>query len=630
MNYVDDKGMMMKMKKILSLMLVSLLALSVTGCQSGEDHQHDYTLKKMEDSYLAAEQSCTAGRLYFYACSICGKSSGEETNPRLQYVWQGSDALGHELTTSGCIREGCDWVSTDSGTLNGGMQWAYYPDGTLYFFGSGALPSWSEADMRSGSIPWMNYAVRTVVLPKTVSAIGDRSFAGLSSLQTISIPWGVNTIGESAFEGCKKLADLELPDSLNIIGDGAFRSCSSLTSITLPRYTVSLDGNVFAGCTSLSAITVASGNTAYRMQNGCLVEIASGTLVTALAGSNIPADGSVSAIGASAFEGRTDLTSIHIPASVTSIGEKAFYGCTSVTAITADATSQSYVAKGNCLIERSTKRLIQGCSTSEIPVDGGVTEIGDYAFAGCTGLASIHIPVTVSVISGSAFTGCSGLETITAASGNEHYNATDNCLIVSGTRTLLLGCKNSVIPTDGSVIRIGNGAFSGSGITSLVIPDAVTEIGESAFEDCTSLEELTVGNGIQTVEALNPKAFSGCSALKKVNVSEGHSAFAVEYDCLIDRATRTLVLGTNHSHGINAERETLDISAIGDYAFAGRSLESFYVPTTVTSIGTGAFYGCSNFSTVAYQGTFDEWEKVTLGSAWATFTRYPGSPNFNQ
>ncbi len=620
---------MIKTRKIIALLLAALAATGFAGC-GGEEHQHNYTVKKMDDAHLAAEQSCMAGRLYFYVCEGCGKSSGDETDPGLRYVWQGSDALGHELTPEGCSRQGCGWVSTDHGTLGSNLQWAYYPDGALYFFGGGALPDWSEEDMHNGNIPWMNYRVRTVVLPKSVSAIGDRSFAGLSSLQTISLPWGVTTIGVSAFEGCKNLATLELPDSLNIIGKGAFRSCSSLTAIELPRYTASLDGNVFAGCSSLTSVTVAEGNNAYRMQNGCLIESATGTLVAALPGSGIPTDGSVTAIGASAFEGRADLTAIQIPASITAIGEMAFYGCTGLQSIAVDAANQAYMAKGNCLIERSTKRLLQGCAASQIPLDGSVTEIGDHAFAGCAGLTSIHIPLSVSLISGSAFTGCSGLEKITADAGNTHYNATDNCLIVSGTRTLLLGCKNSVIPSDGSVIRIGNGAFAGSGITALAIPDAVAAIGEGAFEDCTALEQLTVGSGITTAQALNAKAFRGCTGLKKVMVAEGHPTFAVEFNALIDTATRTLVLGTNYSAGKDADQKILNISAIGAYAFAGRSLTAFFVPKTVTAIGEGAFYGCAQFETVAYEGDVDEWEKITLGAAWSTFTMYPGEPNYNQ
>lgn len=619
------------MKKAISLSLAALLALTAAGCGSEEDHVHDYSVKKMEEAFVAAEADCFNGRLYFYVCSICGASSGENKDPKQQFVWQGSDALGHEFAPEGCQRAGCDWVSVESGTLQNGLQWAYYPDGVLRFFGSGALPDWSDAQMQAGEIPWLKYGVRSVDLPKSITAIGDRSFSGLSRLTDITLPWGVTSIGESAFEGCTKLAELDFPDSINTIGKNAFRACKSLTAVTLPRYTVSLDGNSFASCSSLASISIDPANTVFSVKNGCLVENATGKLIASTNTGTIPEDGSVTSIGEAAFEGRTDLVSIRIPASVTSIGERAFYGCSAVAEIYVDPTNQYYQAKGNCLIERSNKKLIQGCSSSVIPIDGSVLEIGDHAFADCTGLTSLHLPGTVEVVSSSAFTGCSGLETITAAESNSRYSAMGNCLIVAGTRTLMLGCKNSVIPDDGSVIRIGNGAFWGSSITELVIPDAVTEIGDAAFQDCSELTELTVGKGITTKEGLNAKAFTGCGALTKVHVAEDHPNLIAKFGCIVDTSTGTLLLGTNNSIGRNAEKEVLQITSIGDYAFAGRnSLEAFFVPVTVTSIGENAFAGCSIFSTIAYEGSQEEWDKIQLGNGWTAFTIYEGAPNCNQ
>ena len=619
------------MKKLLSLLLASLLAIAATGCQEEETHIHDYTVKKMDDMYLASPQSCITGRLYYYVCSGCGQSSGAEKDPRQQFIWQGSDALGHALSVDGCTRKGCNWSPIDSGTLANEMQWAYFPDGELHFFGSGALPDWTEENLQSGEIPGTGYAVRTGVLPKTISAIGDRSFAGLSKLTNISIPWGVTSIGASAFDGCTALATLELPDSLNVIKADAFRSCTALTAVKLPRYANYLEGNVFAGCTKLAALTVDEANTVFKIQNGCLVETTTGTLVAAPLGSSIPTDGSILAISASALEGRTDLTALHLPASVVTIGEKAFYGCSNLTSITVDEANEHFSAKGNCLIRRTDKTLILGCSTSEIPVNGSVTTIGDHAFAGSDKLTAIHIPATISMISSSAFSDCPQLTTITAAQGNTHYNATNNCLIVSGTRTLLLGCKNSVIPADGSVIRIGNNAFAGSGIQSVVIPDAVTEIGESAFENCTALTSLTIGKGITTATALNAKAFSGCSALESVSLAEGHPTFTVELRSIIEISTRTLLLGTNRSSGKDGPAAApLHLTAIGDYAFAGRMLESFYIAKTVHTIGEGAFYGCSKFYIIAYEEGLEEWEKINLGKGWSAFSLFPGEPNLYQ
>lgn len=608
------KGMVNQMKKTLSILLAALLVSAATGCQqTGDDHQHSFTVKDMATQYLAAERSCLAGELYFYACSICGKAG--------EYVWAAGDPLGHDLQPEGCSR--CEWVSVDSGKLSSGHEWAYYSDGTLYLYGNGALPAWTQDQLLANEIPWMSYSVRSVVLEKGITSVGSRSFAGCSKLTSVTLPSTVTSIGESAFEGCKSLENITLPDMLNIINKNAFRGCASIKELTIPRFTVFMDGNVFAGCSSLQNLTVASGNTAFRVQNGCLIETASSLLKTAFGTATIPTDGSVKSIGDSAFEGNTQLTTLHIPAVITGIGESAFYGCSGITSITVDEGNASYIARGNCLIEKSTKKLIQGCSASTLPADGSVTEIGDYAFAGCTGLTALHLPSTVTSIASTAFMGCSGLETITAASGSTHYSAMGNCLIISGTRTLILGCKNSVIPTDGSVIRIGNGAFAGTLITELVLPDAVTEIGEAAFEDCTELKKVTFGKGITT---LNGASFNGCSALETVAVADGHPNLVVDMDSLVDTTTGTLLLGTNTSQ-INLDGM---VTTIGAYAFAGRvGKVSIFVPDSVTAIGESAFYGCSSMTDVWYTGSEEDWAKVSLGSGWSAFTASGFKINYN-
>ncbi len=617
------------MRKTIALLLSALTLLTAAGC-SGDDHVHEYTLKRMNPEDLAAEESCFAGRLYYYACAGCGASCKAEKDPKRHYVWAGSDALGHQLTAEGCARSGCTWASLDHGVLSTGVQWAFFADGSLQFFGNGALPDWTEAQMLNREIPWSGKPVRQLVIPKTVTAIGAYSFTGLTSLTQAELPWGVTTLGESAFEGCTKLSALSLPDSLNSIGKNAFRACVSLSTVTLPRYTAFLDGNPFAECTSLSTITVAPGNQAYTVKNGCLVENSTGTLISATVSGNIPGDGSIQIIGESAFEGMITLPAIHIPASVHTIGDNAFKDCAGVSSITVDLTNQYFTAGGNCLIRRADKVLIRGCGASVIPVNGTVAEIGDYAFSGCAGMATLHLPSSVNVVSNTAFLGCTGIEKITVATGNPTYTAMGNCLITAGMRTLLLGCKTSVIPTDGSVVRIGGGAFAGTAIREIVIPDAVTEIGDSAFENCKELTAVTFGKGIQTAAQVNAKAFKGCSALKDVAVAEGHSTLAVDLGNLIDTATKTLVLATNQSVGItrideNTTRE-LDITSIGDYAFAGREIEYFYVPKAVTAIGEGAFYGCAQFANIYYEGTAESWAKITCGTGWTAFTKYVGEP----
>ncbi len=142
-----------------------------------------------------------------------------------------------------------------------------------------------------------------------------------------------------------------------------------------------------------------------------------------------------------------------------------------------------------------------------------MTSIGDYAFYDCTGLTSITIPNSVTSIGYAVFSGCTDL-TITVADGNTGYRSEGNCLIETASQTLIAGCKNSVIPTDGSVTNIGEYAFYWcTGLTSITIPDSVTSIGDGAFSYCTGLTSITIPN---SVTSIGDGAFSECTGLTSI------------------------------------------------------------------------------------------------------------------
>ena len=174
----------------------------------------------------------------------------------------------------------------------------------------------------------------------------------------------------------------------------------------------------------------------------------------------------VTSIGSSAFYECGDLTSVTIPNSVTNIGSSAFEGCSGLTSVT---------------------------------IPNSVTSIGASAFAYCRGLTSVTIPDRVTSIGRYAFSGCSGLTTINVAEGNPTYHSAGNCLIETSSKTLIAGCRASVIPSDGSVTRIGEDAFRGcTGLTSVTIPNSVTNIGQAAFYYCSGLTSITFeGTGAQ-------------------------------------------------------------------------------------------------------------------------------------
>ena len=80
-----------------------------------------------------------------------------------------------------------------------------------------------------------------------------------------------------------------------------------------------------------------------------------------------------------------------------------------------------------------------------------VTTVAISAFEDCVGLTAITIGKNVSLVGARAFAGCTALESITVAEGNAVYHSADNCLIETSSKTLVAGCKTSVIPADGTV-----------------------------------------------------------------------------------------------------------------------------------------------------------------------------------
>lgn len=224
------------------------------------------------------------------------------------------------------------------------------------------------------------YHLTSVVIPNSVTTIGQSAFSGCSGLTSVVIPNSVISIGNNAFDYCRSLTSLTIPDSVTSIGEYAFFSCGSLTSLTIPNSVTSIKNNAFGDCTGLISVTI--GN-------------------------------SVTSIGGSAFSHCTSLTSVTIPNSVISIGSGVFSSCSGLTSIRVESENSQYDSRNNCnaIIETASNTLIAGCKNTVIP--NSVTKIGDYAFSVCSGLTSITIPNSVTTIGEHAFGDCSGLTSIT-------------------------------------------------------------------------------------------------------------------------------------------------------------------------------------------------------------------------
>ena len=189
-----------------------------------------------------------------------------------------------------------------------------------------------------------------------------------------------------------------------------------------------------------------------------------------------------------------------------------------------------------------------------------VTSIGDQAFRSCTGLTSVTIPNSVTSIGNDAFSGCSGLTSVT-------------------------------IPN--SVTSIGNWAFGGCrGLTSVTIPNSVTVIGLQAFHQCSGLTSVTIGNSVTSIGDL---AFQDCSGLTSLYVEAGNTVYDSRNNCnaIIETSTNTLIFGCQNTTIPNT------VTSIGRGAFYGcSSLTSVTIPNSVTSIGDQAFWDCWGLTSV--------------------------------
>ena len=232
------------------------------------------------------------------------------------------------------------------------------------------------------------------------------TFNGCDNLTSVVIPNSVTIIGEGAFSGCTSLLSVEIPNSVVSIFEGAFSHCTSLTSIALPNSVIFIGESAFRGCDNLNSIVLSETLTSI----GAYAFATSGPDVSSgLTSIIIP--NMVTDIGDFAFAG-LGLTSITIPGSVTSIGANPFAGCTALETITVETGNQVYDSRDNCngIIETASNTLLTGCMNTVIP--NSVTSIGATAFVGCTSLSSIEIPHSVVSIGASAFNNCTGLTSL--------------------------------------------------------------------------------------------------------------------------------------------------------------------------------------------------------------------------
>ena len=432
-----------------------------------------------------------------------------------------------------------------------------------------------------------------------VKRIESKAFKGVTEIQSIVIDEGIETIRDYAFECCTNLKSISIPASTEDIAQGLFGSCYNLTSVvvaadnvcydsregsnaiinsdndelvvacsatTIPSSVKSIADFAFYHCNTMEQLIIPEG--VERIGNdaffGC----------SGLKSVNLPE--SLTELGAEAFIGCNSLTSIAIPKNVTKIGTgNIFVGCNNLTSIIVDHENPIYNSRSNCngIVRTSDSTLIAACRTTTIGND--INTLGDYCFAG-TVIHSIHIPKSVVTISENAFVDCYEIDEITVASDNQQYISPkgSNSILSKNGKTLLLGCRTTVIPE--GVETIGDNAFSGRYSKMVLrIPESVKSIGSSAFSCCNTICGAILPKSLQ---AIGPFAFSNC-----VNLSVVQLLAPVKIE----------MFTFSDCYSLSAVSLPEGIEEIDKHAFSNcKSLKHITLPTSIIKIEETAFENC--------------------------------------
>ena len=303
-----------------------------------------------------------------------------------------------------------------------------------------------------GYIGFTSSYVEKIVLPNTITEIGDDAFASCINLKKINIPDSVASIGSHAFWNCRSLESINIPDCCTWINEMTFLNCKSLKSISLPSHLLGMARSAFGGCGVEKIIIPGSvskiGYYAFSGSKLKYVEIENG----------------VKGIEDGAFYGCEDLIEVSIPESVTSVYYNSFYECKKLQAINVNDDNTAYTSENGVLMNKN--------KTSINVYPSGKKE------------STFTIGKNISYVDASLFKYCSNLQAFNVEEGNANYSAEDGVLFNKDKTSIE---RYPVGKTDAYIIN-----------------SSITDIGYKAFEGCNNVH-ITVAAGSR----LNANSFRG-------------------------------------------------------------------------------------------------------------------------
>ncbi len=468
-------------------------------------------------------------------------------------------------------------------------------------------------------------ALTSVVIPKSVTTIGNFAFANCTGLQSVTFEEGsgLTTLGSNVFMNTA-LTEITLPKSLKTINTKAFLDCKSLTSVNFE------EGSLL---TTLGAQFLAGTNVQSFTLPSSVQKIADGSFVNATSLSEIKLNDGLTTIGGYAFYNCQSLTSIDIPDTVKTFGTYCFSGCINLKSVnfgenSALTTFGTYMFSNYTGSTAPYKDVNAACtSLKSLAVPDGVTALGNYMFKNCTALTE----VTFGENSALTFLGtytfqASGLKKIEVPSGVTMIGTAKTTCSATGSVYTFADCADLTDVTfKGKITKIGGYVFYNCTSLKLDVPEDAIVVGSYSFAN-TANETITVPKGL-TVANLGTATFAYNKNLTEIKVATGSKAFKEDASgALLTSDNKLVCFPAGKSGAVSLP----DGVTINGYAFAGcdkvtsvtlpenvtlanyafkdaTGLKSITIPASVEKLGTTyavgyMFDGCTSLESVTLKG----------------------------
>lgn len=470
------------------------------------------------------------------------------------------------------------------------LTWNLDEIGILTISGTGDMYNYSSAY----PAPWSakNNDISEIIVLDGVTSIGNNAFHSCNA-ESINLQiTSLISIGQNAFSRCTMLTSIFIPESVQSIGSEAFSLCEGLSMVELPPTLTIIPDGIFTDCKQLSSVDIP----------GTVTEIGANAFSKCTAFSLTELPDGIKSIGAAAFENCGRIEELVLPETLEHIGEAAFTG-TVIDKASFDGTPERWTTIGG-----------DGCGIAQDKIDflGHICDFSGWEYD-----TQKH------------WQQCTCGKT---QNEGEHTGDGDTCTVCDAALSEALGSGSIDGGLSWSLSRSGALTISGSGkmpdfssvanaapwdkqkdkIQSAVIESGVQNISGGAFSGCSALEKVGVSD---TVAQIDLNAFDGCTALAEFEVAADNKAFSSDGGVLFSAGKKLLRCPVGKSADCTVPSGTVAIAggAFKDCA----KLESLVIPDSVTAIGNSAFENCAALKRITLPKSITKLEALTFSGCAA-------------